>query len=326
MRWKTKGSDRVVQVAFNAGFNTMTEGVIKGVLKSKADDVIGQLMQVPEVAYALRTMFRADYPQLELEVNEDKAKQLAGNAFHPNGIVEHPWNQAIGLDNNIYVQEFSRPEKKNQDFLFWIPHWKVQRRDYVRFIMTSLAFIVGMDPLMIPSTGGMLQGNKSISQNWEPWKKDGSGRLDDGHKGGTVLRRKGNKLMTAKADTGSNLSGYVSGGVADCSCFIVLLRYMPDEDKEKVAQNQILKRNDAKYAYRKASSNLQSSSFMVMPPYGKPDDFEQVWSASEYVEDPLTHRSYWPTKSKAVESPNQHKVPKVTSIVCEYNLGEKDGG
>ncbi len=45
------------------------------VLKAKADDVIGQLMQVPEVAYAY-TMFRADYPQLELEVNEDKAKQL----------------------------------------------------------------------------------------------------------------------------------------------------------------------------------------------------------------------------------------------------------
>ncbi|WP_347218184.1 efflux RND transporter permease subunit [Chryseobacterium sp.] len=45
------------------------------VLKSKADDVIGQLMQLPEVAYAY-TMFRADYPQLELEVNEDKAKQL----------------------------------------------------------------------------------------------------------------------------------------------------------------------------------------------------------------------------------------------------------
>ncbi|MDH5034830.1 efflux RND transporter permease subunit [Chryseobacterium cucumeris] len=45
------------------------------VLKAKADELIGQLMQVPEVAFAY-TMFRADYPQMELEVNEDKAKQL----------------------------------------------------------------------------------------------------------------------------------------------------------------------------------------------------------------------------------------------------------
>ncbi|WP_431611429.1 efflux RND transporter permease subunit [Chryseobacterium sp. 'Rf worker isolate 10'] len=45
------------------------------VLKAKADELIGQLMKVPEVAFAY-TMFRADYPQMELEVNEDKAKQL----------------------------------------------------------------------------------------------------------------------------------------------------------------------------------------------------------------------------------------------------------
>ncbi|KFE97178.1 efflux RND transporter permease subunit [Chryseobacterium luteum] len=45
------------------------------VLKAKADELINQLMQLPEVGSAY-TMFRADYPQLELEVNEDKAKQL----------------------------------------------------------------------------------------------------------------------------------------------------------------------------------------------------------------------------------------------------------
>lgn len=45
------------------------------VLKAKADELIGQLMQLPEVGSAYTT-FRADYPQLELEVNEDKAKQL----------------------------------------------------------------------------------------------------------------------------------------------------------------------------------------------------------------------------------------------------------
>lgn len=48
------------------------------VLKAKADEIIGQLMQLPEVGFAY-TMFRADYPQLELEVNEDKADQLGVN-------------------------------------------------------------------------------------------------------------------------------------------------------------------------------------------------------------------------------------------------------
>jgi hydrophobe/amphiphile efflux-1 (HAE1) family protein len=48
------------------------------VLKAKADELIGQLMQLPEVGFAY-TMFRADYPQLELEVNEDKADQLGVN-------------------------------------------------------------------------------------------------------------------------------------------------------------------------------------------------------------------------------------------------------
>ena len=45
------------------------------VLKAKADELIGQLMQTPGVAFAYTT-FRADYPQLELEVDEDKAKQM----------------------------------------------------------------------------------------------------------------------------------------------------------------------------------------------------------------------------------------------------------
>jgi hydrophobe/amphiphile efflux-1 (HAE1) family protein len=44
-------------------------------LKAMADNVIGQIMGQPGVQYAY-TMFRADYPQLELEVDEDKASQL----------------------------------------------------------------------------------------------------------------------------------------------------------------------------------------------------------------------------------------------------------
>lgn len=45
------------------------------VLKAMADRVIGQIMSQPGVQYAYTT-FRADYPQLELEVDEDKAKQM----------------------------------------------------------------------------------------------------------------------------------------------------------------------------------------------------------------------------------------------------------
>lgn len=57
------------------------------VLKAKADELIGQLMQVPEVAFAY-TMFRADYPQMELEVNEDKARQLGVSISNLLGTVQ----------------------------------------------------------------------------------------------------------------------------------------------------------------------------------------------------------------------------------------------
>lgn len=44
-------------------------------LKAMADSLMGKIMQRPGVQYAY-TMFRADYPQLELEVDEDKASQM----------------------------------------------------------------------------------------------------------------------------------------------------------------------------------------------------------------------------------------------------------
>lgn len=44
-------------------------------LKAMSDKVIGQLMQQPGVQYAYTT-FRTDYPQLELEVDEEKASQM----------------------------------------------------------------------------------------------------------------------------------------------------------------------------------------------------------------------------------------------------------
>ncbi|NML20568.1 efflux RND transporter permease subunit [Pseudoflavitalea sp. G-6-1-2] len=43
--------------------------------KAQADKVIGEIMQQPGVMMAY-TMFRSDYPQFDLEVDEDKAKQM----------------------------------------------------------------------------------------------------------------------------------------------------------------------------------------------------------------------------------------------------------
>ncbi len=44
-------------------------------LKAMSDKVIGEIMQQPGVQYAYTT-FRTDFPQLELEVDEDKAQQM----------------------------------------------------------------------------------------------------------------------------------------------------------------------------------------------------------------------------------------------------------
>ncbi|WP_316762163.1 efflux RND transporter permease subunit [Pedobacter aquatilis] len=47
-------------------------------LKAMSDKLIGQIMQQPGVQYAYTT-FRTDYPQLEIEVDEDKANQMGVN-------------------------------------------------------------------------------------------------------------------------------------------------------------------------------------------------------------------------------------------------------
>lgn len=44
-------------------------------LKQMSDEVIGKIMQQPGIQFAYTT-FRTDYPQLELEVDEDKAQQM----------------------------------------------------------------------------------------------------------------------------------------------------------------------------------------------------------------------------------------------------------
>ncbi|MBF4470954.1 efflux RND transporter permease subunit [Flavobacterium sp. HJJ] len=56
-------------------------------LKAMTDKVIGQLMQQPGVQYAYTT-FRADFPQLELEVDEDKARQMGVNVREMLGNIQ----------------------------------------------------------------------------------------------------------------------------------------------------------------------------------------------------------------------------------------------
>ncbi len=57
------------------------------VLKSRADVLIAELIQVPGVQFAYTT-FRADYPQLELEVDEDKAKQMGVSISEMLGTIQ----------------------------------------------------------------------------------------------------------------------------------------------------------------------------------------------------------------------------------------------
>lgn len=57
------------------------------VLKAMADKLMGQIMQQPGVQYAYTT-FRADYPQLDLEVDEDKAKQMGVSVSEMLGAVQ----------------------------------------------------------------------------------------------------------------------------------------------------------------------------------------------------------------------------------------------
>lgn len=56
-------------------------------LKAMADKLMGQIMAQPGVQYAYTT-FRADYPQLDLEVDEDKAKQMGVSVSGTLGAIQ----------------------------------------------------------------------------------------------------------------------------------------------------------------------------------------------------------------------------------------------
>lgn len=74
-----------------------------------------------------------------------------------------------------------------------------------------------------------------------------------------------------------------------------------------------------------ASSNSAEQQFQGYASVsGKPMNFEQVWSASEYVDDPLT-QVLLANQSKPVEARIRHKVPVTFGLSLYYNLGKKWG-
>lgn len=74
-----------------------------------------------------------------------------------------------------------------------------------------------------------------------------------------------------------------------------------------------------------ASSNSAEQQFHGYASVsGKPMNFEQVWSASAYVEDPLT-QILLANQSKPVEARIRHKVPVTFGLSVYYNLGKRWG-
>lgn len=74
-----------------------------------------------------------------------------------------------------------------------------------------------------------------------------------------------------------------------------------------------------------ASSNSAEQQFHGYASVsGKPMSFEQVWTASSYVEDPLT-QILLANQSKPVEARIRHKVPVTFGLSVYYNLGKKWG-
>lgn len=74
-----------------------------------------------------------------------------------------------------------------------------------------------------------------------------------------------------------------------------------------------------------ASSNSAEQQFHGYASVsGKPMSFEQVWSASEYVDDPLT-QILLANQSKPVEARIRHKVPVTFGLSVYYNLGKRWG-
>ncbi|AZA91754.1 Uncharacterised protein [Chryseobacterium nakagawai] len=106
-----------------------------------------------------------------------------------------------------------------------------------------------------------------------------------------------------------------------------------NELSEKYADNAKVKnikaRSERKWMLSMLTGNASSNSAEQQfhgyaSVSGKPMNFEQVWSASEYVDDPLT-QILLANQSKPVEARIKHKVPVTFGLSVYYNLGKRWG-
>ncbi|AZB09293.1 PorT family protein [Chryseobacterium sp. G0162] len=106
-----------------------------------------------------------------------------------------------------------------------------------------------------------------------------------------------------------------------------------NELSEKYADNAKVKnikaRSERKWMLSMLTGNASSNSAEQQfhgyaSVSGKPMNFEQVWSASEYVDDPLT-QILLANQSKPIEARIRHKVPVTFGLSVYYNLGKRWG-
>lgn len=104
---------------------------------------------------------------------------------------------------------------------------------------------------------------------------------------------------------------------------------LPEKYADNTKIKEIKHRSEKKWMLSvltgNASSNSAEQQFHGYASVnGKPMSFEQVWAASEYVEDPLT-QILLANQNKPVEARIRHKVPVTFGLSMYYNLGKKWG-
>jgi hypothetical protein len=104
---------------------------------------------------------------------------------------------------------------------------------------------------------------------------------------------------------------------------------LPEKYADNTKMKEVKHRSEKKWMLSvltgNASSNSAEQQFHGYASVnGKPMSFEQVWAASEYVEDPLT-QILLANQNKPVEARIRHKVPVTFGLSMYYNLGEKWG-
>lgn len=104
---------------------------------------------------------------------------------------------------------------------------------------------------------------------------------------------------------------------------------LPEKYADNTKMKEVKHRSEKKWMLSvltgNASSNSAEQQFHGYASVnGKPMSFEQVWAASEYVEDPLT-QILLANQNKPVEARIRHKVPVTFGLSMYYNLGKKWG-